>query len=59
MRENYPKEVENYTDAFWTTAGGILIVAFWVIAGLTGFLWVAVLATLMNRGITYVAASRS
>lgn len=59
MRDDYPKPVENYTDAFLATAGGILVVAFWVIAALAGYLWVALTAWSINRGITWLARARS
>jgi len=52
MRDRHPQPVEDYTDAFLTTAGGILVVGFWVIAALAGYLWVALTATAINWGIT-------
>ena len=38
------RRVENYTDAFLTTLGVTLFMAFWVIAATIGFLWVFVSA---------------
>ena len=57
MRDDHPKEVEDYTDAFLATAGGILVVAFWVIAALAGYLWVALTATALNWGINRLGRS--
>ena len=51
MRQNHPQPVENYTDAFFATAGGILFMVFWLLAALAGFLWVAATATALNVGI--------
>ncbi len=55
MSRHHPKPVENYTDAFLATAGGILMMTFWVIAALAGYLWVAVVAWCINRAITWLA----
>ena len=54
MRDNHPEPVEDYTDAFLATAGGLLVIAFWVIAALAGYIWVALTATAINRGITWL-----
>ncbi len=55
MRDNHPQPVENYTDAFLTVSGGVLVIAFWVIAALAGYLWVALTAWSLNRSITWLA----
>lgn len=56
MNDNHPQPVENYTDAFLATAGGILVMGFWVIAALAGYLWVALIAWAINRAITWLGA---
>lgn len=48
----HPQPVENYTDAFLATSGGILFMAFWVIAAFAGYLWVAIIAFSINLGIS-------
>lgn len=52
---HHPQPVEDYTDAFLTTAGGILMMTLWVIAALAGYLWVAVVVWGINKGITLLS----
>lgn len=52
-----PEPVEDYTNAFLVTAWGILVMVFWVIAALAGYLWVALTATALNWGITRLGRS--
>jgi threonine/homoserine/homoserine lactone efflux protein len=44
MSQHPIRQVENYTDAFLTTLGVFLFMAFWMIAAALGYAWVAVTA---------------
>lgn len=52
---HYPEPVEDYTDAFLTTAGGILFMSLWILAALAGYLWVAVVVYGLNKGISLLS----
>lgn len=58
MNRHHPKEVEDYTNAFLVTTGGILFMFFWVLATLAGALWVAAVALGLNRCITWLGRRR-
>ena len=51
----HPEPAPNYTDAFLATLGLILFMAFWVIAALAGYLWVAIVATGLDRSFRLLA----
>ncbi len=55
MRQ-YPKRVENYTNAFLVTSGVILFMAFFTLAATKGFAWVLLSAALIDIGIRFTAA---
>ena len=50
--------VENYTDAFLTTLGVILFMAFWTIAAVMGFLWVMITAYGLDRLFRWIGQTR-
>ena len=54
----YPQRVENYTNAFLTTAGLILFMAFFTIAATVGFVWVMLSAALID-GLIRLSAVRA
>lgn len=58
MGRQPPKEVEDYTNAFLVTSGGILFMFFWVLATLAGAIWVAATAFVLNRLITFIGRRR-
>ena len=55
---HHPEPAPNYTDAFLATLGVIFFMAFWVIAAVAGFLWVALVATTLERGFQFWGRSR-
>lgn len=50
MRQ-YPRRVENYTNAFLMTAGLILFMAFFTMAATVGIVWVMLSAVLIDTAI--------
>ena len=52
----YPQRVENYTNAFLITSGGILFMAFFTIAAVLGIVWVMLSAALLDGLIRLRAA---
>ena len=48
-----PGRVEDYTQAFLVTVGVILFMAFFTIAAMFGWLWVAVTAAGVDRLIVW------
>ena len=57
-QRRYPEPAPNYTDAFLATFGLILFMAFWVIAALAGYLWVALIATGLDRSFRLIGRNR-
>lgn len=53
-----PQPVEDYTDAFLTTLGALFFMMFWIIAAAAGWLWVAITATVIDRGIRLIPRLR-
>ena len=52
-----PRRAENYTNAFLIVLGAILFMAFWTIATLAGFVWVALTGLLIDR-VIWLASAR-
>ncbi len=53
------QRVEDYTDAFLTTLGVFLFMAFWMIAATLGSLWVAVTAYCLDQLFRWVGRLRA
>jgi threonine/homoserine/homoserine lactone efflux protein len=53
------RPVDNYTDAFLTTLGVTLFMAFWVIAAVLGYLWVAMTAYGLNHFFKWIGRIRA
>ncbi len=58
MQRPPPKQVENYTDAFLVTAGGLLFMSLWLLAAVAGFLWVMVATVGLNHMVTVLGRRR-
>lgn len=54
-----PGRVPDYTQAFLVTCGVILFMAFWTIAALFGWLWVALTATGIDRVLAFWSRRRA
>lgn len=48
---NYPRQVENYTNAFLIMSAVILFMAFFTLAATKGFIWVMLSAALIDSAI--------
>ena len=59
MSQNTIRSVENYTDAFLTTLGVFLFMAFWIIAAAFGYLWVAISAYGLDHFFKWIGRLRS
>ena len=59
MSQHTIRSVEDYTDAFLTTLGVFLFMAFWVIAAVFGYLWVAISAYGLNHFFKWIGRVRS
>jgi threonine/homoserine/homoserine lactone efflux protein len=59
MSQNTIGRVEDYTDAFLTTLGVFLFVAFWVIAAAFGYIWLAVTAYGLDHLFKWIGRIRS
>lgn len=55
MRQTHDS-VQNYTNAFLITSGGILFMAFFTLAATKGIVWVMLSAALIDAGIKLGAA---
>ncbi len=54
----HPGRVENYTNAFLGSVAVILFMAFWVIAAVFGFIWVAITTAIIDIGIKQLNRTR-
>jgi len=59
MSQHSIRSVENYTDAFLTTLGVLLFMAFWIIAAAFGYLWVAISAYGLDHFFKWIGRLRS
>jgi threonine/homoserine/homoserine lactone efflux protein len=59
MSQHTIRSVENYTDAFLTTLGVFLFMAFWVIAAAFGYLWVAMTACGLDYILKWIGRLRA
>ncbi|MDB4111325.1 hypothetical protein N9571_02030 [Yoonia sp.] len=59
MSQHTIRSVENYTDAFLTTLGVLLFMAFWIIAAAFGYLWVAISAYGLDHFFKWIGRLRS
>ena len=58
MRD-YPRRVENYTNAFLVTSGVITFMAFFTLAATMGFVWVLLSAAAIDGFVRFTAARRN
>jgi hypothetical protein len=54
MSQHPIRRVEDYTDAFLASLWVLLFMAFWVIAAVFGYLWVAVSAYGLNHFFQWI-----
>ncbi len=59
MSQHTISSVDNYTDAFLTTLGVFLFMAFWVIAAAFGYLWVTISAFGLDHFFKWIGRLRS
>ena len=57
--KQHPEPVPDFTNAFLAMAWGILFMAFWTIASIFGFLWVALSATAIDVVLRRLRLRRS
>ena len=59
MSQRTIRSVENYKDAFLTTLGVLLFMAFWIIAAAFGYLWVMMTAYGLDHLFKWIGRLRA
>lgn len=57
--KQHPEPVPDFTNAFLAMVWGILFMAFWTIASIFGFLWVALSATAIDVALRRLRLRRA